>query len=503
MSDLSNDILAQQEWITAITRWKRSNNVNLPLDLSNRHFTEPINRDTWNLLPSTVTFLDIHNSNIIHVPSLEHIQDLQLLNVSMNPLIELPDALNQVQMFNCDSCNLYQLPQLANITNLYCDNNKLSRLDGIGNQLIYLSCQNNEITRIPDNLEQLETLICDNNQLQYIPSGLDNILKISIQFNQLTDVPIYLRHVGIVELYVYGNRIENCRMYSSWQEPFDTMCELYQPAPVINNDASIIDITSLLHPIPEVINSGILHPNPEVIFSTLEIDNIKTTCSNEDDYFTLEPLQPGNGFNAIMSQDSDYIECYVRSQLFESWDISQEELNNPEGKRQLYKYHNNKIDYAQPVYKLPYRNVWIDKASVVMLKIFRCLVLHKESPSRIYSEFGVSRIHGTEMYDIYTLRPCSYATWLRHDIQSCRNESQRTWWRPDVQDIQPTLISNYDTFTLNNSTYYGTVIDGKLTGYGMRYNPDSLFIGTWNKNVFLHGVFWLNDGSGKFINIPN
>ncbi len=102
--------------------------------------------------------------------------------------------------------------------------------------------------------------------------------------------------------------------------------------------------------------------NLPIKYSMNEIESIRTSCSNKEDYINLETVKPDHGITIIYDFESKYSECYLPFQLNDTWKISDEDLQDPDGKRQIYEYnsHTKKIYTAKPVYKLPYRGIWID-----------------------------------------------------------------------------------------------------------------------------------------------
>ena len=122
-----------------------------------------------------IVSLFLANIEVIQLPDLSALTNLQRLDVSENQLTELPD--------------------LSALTNL-------QRLD----------VSHNQLTHLPDlsELKNLKRLAVNNNQLTHLPdlSALKNLASLDVSYNQLTHLPDLSKLTKLTGLYVSDNQLK-------------------------------------------------------------------------------------------------------------------------------------------------------------------------------------------------------------------------------------------------------------------------------------------------------
>ena len=97
-----------------------------------------------------------------------------------------------ILVFNIHSKNIDYIPDLTRFKNLevlYCDNNELTSLPNLPENLIELYCGNNQLTSLHTLPKNLEVLYCSDNQLTSLPTLPQNLKKLYCSDNQLTCLP--------------------------------------------------------------------------------------------------------------------------------------------------------------------------------------------------------------------------------------------------------------------------------------------------------------------------
>ena len=94
---------------------------------------------------------------------------------------------------------------LSGVTILYCDNNKLTTLPTLPDELTVLECESNKLTSLPNLPQNLVRLWCCNNSLTSLPYLPDNLTELSCEENKLTSLPFLPD--GLVDLWCYSNKL--------------------------------------------------------------------------------------------------------------------------------------------------------------------------------------------------------------------------------------------------------------------------------------------------------
>jgi Leucine-rich repeat (LRR) protein len=91
---------------------------------------------------------------------------------SLTELVDLPSTLYAI---HCGYNELTVLNGLPQITELYCENNKITNIDNIPSSVLILNCDNNKIDKLDKLPSKLQTLRCSGNHivdLDNLPSEL-------------------------------------------------------------------------------------------------------------------------------------------------------------------------------------------------------------------------------------------------------------------------------------------------------------------------------------------
>lgn len=154
---------------------------------------------------------DCDENQLYQLPnSLGTLGALQALYCYQNQIQQLPDTLGNLEsllVLDCSYNQLQQLPaalcNLAALREIYCDWNQLRQLpDNLGNLVALqgLYCNHNQLRQLPatlGNLMALQKLDCRLNQLQQLPAALVDLTALEVLFcseNQLRILPDNLRH---------------------------------------------------------------------------------------------------------------------------------------------------------------------------------------------------------------------------------------------------------------------------------------------------------------------
>ena len=172
-------------------------------------------------LPSTLTTLRCNYNQLVSLPDMPNMIDL---NFAHNSIATLPSIPNIV-ILNCESNQLSSIPLLSSLTTLYCSGNHLSSLPNFpfiqylyceSNQitsllpysnLLYLNCGYNQIASLPVLSNNLVELRCDHNYLKTLPSLPNSITDLWCNDNRLLNLPKL--PVSLKVLYCYGNNLFN------------------------------------------------------------------------------------------------------------------------------------------------------------------------------------------------------------------------------------------------------------------------------------------------------
>ncbi|MBL4652408.1 MAG: leucine-rich repeat domain-containing protein [Flavobacteriales bacterium] len=168
---------------------------------------------------ATVTStLACNSQNIADLSGAEHFTNITMLRCDNNQLTVLPDLANNIvlQTLNCGNNLLTALPDLTNNSALqviYCYQNQLTALPDLSNNtaLEWLYCHDNQLTSLPSlmNNNALERLGCATNLLTALPNFSDNTALewIFCNDNQLTALPNLDNNTSLYWLNCNGNQL--------------------------------------------------------------------------------------------------------------------------------------------------------------------------------------------------------------------------------------------------------------------------------------------------------
>ena len=123
--------------------------------------------------------LDCSNHSIKDLTGIGYFSVLGSLNCNNNQLTTLPSLPQNIGSLSCDNNQLTSLPTLSKyIYGLSCNNNQLINLPKLTRPLDYLSCNNNQLTSLPIFPNSLIWLYCNNNKFNQLSSPLPDSLEI-------------------------------------------------------------------------------------------------------------------------------------------------------------------------------------------------------------------------------------------------------------------------------------------------------------------------------------
>ena len=170
------------------------------------------------------TDLIINNNKFAALPdSIGNLTNLKQLIANDNLIISIPASISKLsKLFSLNLTNnkLTTLPDMGTMPalwSLHLSNNLISVLpESIGNlaSVSELYLDNNKLTELPSSLENLTTLkdvSVSANKLTSLPilfSLLSNLKHLYIQNNQITGSLPPLKHLGLMDLWVQGNRLD-------------------------------------------------------------------------------------------------------------------------------------------------------------------------------------------------------------------------------------------------------------------------------------------------------
>ena len=121
-------------------------------------------------LPDDIETIDVSFKSLTYLPSLKRFHKLTKLCCNNNQLTRLPELNNELQILHCHYNKLTILPELN-----YC--------------LKILLCFNNQLTSLPKLNNELQTLYCSNNQLTSLPKLNHKLCELQCCYNKLTRLP--------------------------------------------------------------------------------------------------------------------------------------------------------------------------------------------------------------------------------------------------------------------------------------------------------------------------
>jgi uncharacterized repeat protein (TIGR01451 family) len=132
--------------------------------------------------------IDISGLGILDIYGIEYFDDLTTLYSQNNSISTFSDLPNLLNTLNCSNNQLLAIPEIPNLYNLDCSNNQLSTLPVLPNSLIYLTCNNNQLMMLPNLPNSLQFLWCYNNSLQSLPVLPNSLLDLNFSGNNITSL---------------------------------------------------------------------------------------------------------------------------------------------------------------------------------------------------------------------------------------------------------------------------------------------------------------------------
>ena len=168
----------------------------------------------YHKLPEQLINLICSNNNLCTLPILP--KTLEFLDCSFNRLTLLPNYLpEQLNILKCSNNKLSTLSnvQLPNsLTELYCINNNIEKINKLPSSLKVLHCYNNKLYKLPIISNTMESLYCWNNKIKNYPI-LPNLKEyyyyplsyLSNLRNSLPEIPYPTKIVNYINISFYPN----------------------------------------------------------------------------------------------------------------------------------------------------------------------------------------------------------------------------------------------------------------------------------------------------------
>ncbi|MES2565235.1 MAG: T9SS type A sorting domain-containing protein [Bacteroidota bacterium] len=159
------------------------------LDCSNTLFdTILIRIITIPALPTMLDTFICNNNSLSALPELP--ENLVFLQCNFNPLSHLPLLPASLRTIECLNDSLIIIPTLPDSLIIFdCSNNFIDSLPALPANLITLHCKGNRLFTLPLLPDSLSTLLCDFNQMQNLPSLPGSLSTLHCTHNNLTALP--------------------------------------------------------------------------------------------------------------------------------------------------------------------------------------------------------------------------------------------------------------------------------------------------------------------------
>lgn len=152
-----------------------------------------------NSLPDDIEEIDVSNRNLTILPSLTRFRNLKRLYCNNNRLTVLPSLNENLEIIWCQYNKLTILPPLnENLKELHCNNNLLTSLPHLNENLEILWCADNLLITLPSFNINLHCVYCHRNNLMYLPSLNNNLQTLWCKRNRLTYLPLLNNNLSIV-----------------------------------------------------------------------------------------------------------------------------------------------------------------------------------------------------------------------------------------------------------------------------------------------------------------
>jgi Leucine-rich repeat (LRR) protein len=132
--------------------------------------------EIMNKLPNCLENLICNNNLLTSLPELLPM-NLKHLNCSFNTLTSIPILVE----------NPINPEATMNLLFLHCNNNEITQLPKLPNNIKLLNCNNNEITQLPELPNNIKFLNCSNNELTNLPKLPDDLITFYCQGNEYDD----------------------------------------------------------------------------------------------------------------------------------------------------------------------------------------------------------------------------------------------------------------------------------------------------------------------------
>ena len=171
-----------------------------------------------NLLPAAGNqdILKLENFGIRDISGIEGFKKLEFLYVSRNSLTELPTLPEKILILECDENQLSGLVNLPDdLERFLCQKNRLVKLPDLPKKLRLIRCDDNKLKLLPGLPESLKTLYCQHNKISICPEFSSNLTEIDISDNEikhLSNIPSEVQSlvcdVDIIDNVPYGAGFE-------------------------------------------------------------------------------------------------------------------------------------------------------------------------------------------------------------------------------------------------------------------------------------------------------
>ena len=467
-------------------------------------------------------------NQITRIPTSPYIR----LNCSKNFITKLPELL-QVEELICDHNKLTILPDVPRATNINCSYNQITKIENIENVTVF-DCAYNKIKKLPT-LKYVVELDCRNNKLEslpdlpearYVDAGdnkitklreLSNVEKLNISYNRVRKIPENLNHLQ--ELYANDNPITSIPSYLRTLPQLETVQltleNITDQTQYINWDAISIDkyqqdYEDVDEKYYEFSRNTLRTQRNRAKRASDSTISTMSTYSNQSEQLEEIPETEIGGIctsnqhitnHTTIVYHHDYSECYHENQLLTTW------------QQQTPCYIKSTL---KQIYKLPYREVWVDHIAYWLLQSYTALMLNP------IEQITTSQ---DEQVMLFTCVPIHIESWQQgnptHDAQP---------WHPHREDYNSTFIniespdyvehathitdgrntilfagknmrltwSQQNTILFQGTTqaiYVGELDDVQRSGFGTmtwihQGKPDMTYVGEWqDDNMDGHGTY--------------
>jgi Leucine-rich repeat (LRR) protein len=157
-----------------------------------------------NINKEYLKYLFISGNELLHLPNLNELINLEVLDCSENKLCQLINLPKKLIELDCSRNELTNITAIINCNNLEkinCSYNEITEIPS-HIKLLILACNNNKL-KFVSNMDSLQKLYCSNNMIKIIQK-LKNIKFIECYNNSLKKIN---KFELLEELYCYNNNI--------------------------------------------------------------------------------------------------------------------------------------------------------------------------------------------------------------------------------------------------------------------------------------------------------